>query len=107
MQGAVAPLTAGQAVDHPSIVGSNDGLKYIVPTSQTSGMALAAGYLGIFGFFFCPLGLGALVLGVLALRDLRANPYKNGTGRAWTGIVCGAIQLASLVAWLVLARTKH
>lgn len=101
-QGAVAPLTAGQAVgDMPVGYPSNDGLQYIVPTAQTSGMALAAGYLGIFGFFFCPLGIGAFVCGILGLRDLKAHPHKNGAGRAWTGIVLGAIQVLLMLGWLV------
>lgn len=92
-QGAQATITAGQAVGNQPIGHASDGLQYIVPTGQTSGSALAAGYLGIFGFFFCPLGIGALALGIMGLRDLKQNPQKNGTGRAWTGIVCGVVQI--------------
>jgi hypothetical protein len=107
MQGAVAPLTAGQAVGDVPVAPGADGMQFIIPTAQTSGMALAAGYLGIFGFFFCPLGIAGLVTGLLALRDLKRSPHKNGAVRAWTGIVLGALQIVMMIVWaIVVAMAK-
>jgi hypothetical protein len=70
--------------------------------------ALAAGYLGLFAFF--PLlgalaGPGALICGILALRSIRADPSLSGKGRAWFGIVAGALlsvpQILGVVAMIV------
>ena len=91
-QGAVAALTAGQAVGGAPIGPDGDAMRFIAPTAQTSGMALLSGYLGIFGFFFCALGPIAILTGFLGLRDLKKNPHKHGVGRAWTGIILGGIQ---------------
>lgn len=108
MAGAQGRLTAGQAVgDQPVGTAAVDGgLQYIVPTAQTSATAMIAGYLGIFGFFMCPLGPFALALGIKGLADLKKNPHKNGSLRAWTGIICGGIQTAVCLIWLFMALAK-
>lgn len=66
-----------------------------------SGWAIVAGYLGLFSVLlvFAPLALGA---GIVALRDIRQHPTKLGVGRAWFGIVMGAIFTALLL--VVLAK---
>ena len=74
------------------------GLKYIIPTSQTSGTSLAAGYLAILAIFVIPLAPVAVLLGVLGLRDLKQHPEKNGWGRAMTGIVLGGLLTLTLIA---------
>jgi hypothetical protein len=63
--------------------------------------AIAAGYLGLLSFF--PLigllfGIGAVVLGIRALRQIKADPSLSGKGRAWFGIIVGG-PMAAL--WLV------
>ena len=68
---------------------------------------MAAGYLGIFGFFFPPIGVAALVLGILGVRDLKNHPEKNGWGRAITGIVLGALMtLATLFLAVLIVLGK-
>lgn len=64
-------------------------LHWIVPV-ETSGLAIIAGYLGLFAILgvFAPF---ALLFGILALRDINANPKKHGRGRAIFGIVMGVI----------------
>ena len=44
----------------------------------------------------------ALVLGILALRDLKLHPHKRGMGRALTGIVLGALGTLAMIAVLLL-----
>lgn len=78
-------------------------LSYIIPTGQTSGLALVAGYIGIVGCFMAPIGPIAIALGIFALRDLKRNPQKNGKGRAVTGIVLGSIGTAITLLWAFLA----
>jgi sugar phosphate permease len=65
-----------------------------------SGLAIAAGYAGLFALLIVPAPL-ALVLGLLAVRDIKKNPKKHGMGRAVFGIVMGALGTAVLTffAW--------
>lgn len=82
------------SVRPPPSAGELDAL--LTPINRT-GMSIAAGYLGLFalfpfvGFFF---GIGAIVLGVLALKDLKARPAQRGHKRAWFGIVVGSLSVA-------------
>lgn len=73
----------------------------LVPVGR-SGMAIAAGYLGLFSVipYVGPL---AVVTGVLALRGLKRDPKLHGAGRAWFGIVMGAL-FTALYGMVFLAR---
>lgn len=66
-----------------------------------SGLAVAAGYAGLFALLVAPAPL-ALLLGLVALRDLRMNPAKHGMGRAVFGTIVGALGTAVLVAGLLV-----
>ncbi len=61
----------------------------ILPVGR-AGSAIAAGYLGLLSPFaiFAPL---AVVFGVVALRTLKREPHLHGAGRAWFGVVMGAL----------------
>ncbi len=62
--------------------------------------ALVAYYLGVFSLIPCVglfLGPAALVLGILGLRYVKANPTAKGTGHAIAGIVLGG--LTTLAYW--------
>jgi hypothetical protein len=76
-----------------------DAPSWLLPTGR-SGLAIAAGYLGLFSILvmFAPI---SLVVGILALRDLKRTPGKLGKGRAIFGIVMGA--LFSIVLILLIA----
>lgn len=65
-----------------------------------SGLAIAAGYLGLFAILLLPAPF-ALITGLLAVRDLRRNPHQHGMGRAVFGIVTGAVFTLALVALLL------
>ncbi len=75
-------------------------LKYLLPIGR-SGWAIAAGYLGLVSvlLIFAPF---ALATGLLALRDIRRKPALLGAGRAWFGIVMGAIFSVGLILAFVL-----
>jgi hypothetical protein len=54
--------------------------------------ALIAYYCGVFSIIPCfPIGLAALVLGILRLKHARQHPESKGKVHAWIGIVAGAI----------------
>ena len=76
---------------------SDPTMRMLMPIGR-SGLAIAAGYAGLFAFLILPAPI-ALVLGILAIRDLRANPKKRGMGRAVFGTIVGAVFSAILV-WM-------
>jgi hypothetical protein len=82
----MAPPPQPQLAPEP-VDGNRDPLRFVAPI-HASGMAVAAGYLGLFSvlLIFAPF---ALVTGIFALRDLKANPTKTGKGRAYFGIGMG------------------
>jgi len=67
------------------------------PGDATGGMipyknvpALIGYYLGVFSIIPCfPIGLAALVLGILGLRKVKQQPEVKGTVHAWIGILAG------------------
>ena len=67
----------------------DDGLQYVIPIN-TSGLAIAAGYVGLISVLCFPAPV-ALILGILALRQLNKNPKLHGRGRAIFAIVMGVI----------------
>ncbi|MDO4574176.1 MAG: DUF4339 domain-containing protein [Planctomycetia bacterium] len=62
-------------------------LTWVAPVN-TSWTAIIAGYLGLFSFLIFPAPF-ALLFGILAIRDLKANPAQAGWGRAIFGVVTG------------------
>ena len=83
----------------PMIPDDGGALNLLIPVGPQSGLAIAAGYLGIFSLFLVP-GPLALAFGIFALRDLKQHPHKRGLGRAYTGIVLDAITTILLVVIL-------
>jgi hypothetical protein len=80
-------------------LGDSAAVRMLLPVGR-SGLAIAAGYAGLFALLIAPAPL-ALLLGILAVRDLRKNPKKHGMGRAVFGIVTGALGTAVLALILV------
>jgi len=81
-------------------LGQDPLVRMLLPVGR-SGLAIAAGYLGLFSLIFFPAPL-ALLFGILAIRDIRRHPEKHGMGRAIFGVVMGALFTIPLVAGLVL-----
>ncbi len=67
----------------------DDGLQYVVPVN-TNVLAILAGYLGLVSVLCFPAPF-ALIVGILALRQLKKNPEQHGKGRAVFGIVMGVL----------------
>lgn len=74
---------------------------------QPPGTAVASLVCGIvalmFGWFcFFPVpGILALILGVVALGQLKNSPSQSGRGYAIAGIIMGGINVAFLLLWIV------
>lgn len=62
--------------------------------------AIAAGYLGLLSplIIFAPF---ALLVGILALKEMKKDPELTGAGRAWFGIIMGAIFSLAFAAMLI------
>ena len=67
----------------------DEGLQYVIPIN-TSGLAIAAGYVGLISPLCLPAPF-ALLLGILALRHLKKNPKLHGKGRAIFAIAMGLL----------------
>lgn len=63
------------------------GMRMLIPVGR-SGLAIAAGYLGLFSVLVIPAPF-AVILGIMALNELKRKPELHGAGRAWFGIIMG------------------
>lgn len=103
----VAPKVGGPigaAGPQDGDTGPSSVLHYILPVGR-SWQSIWAPYLGLVSLLPVPiigqaLGIGAIVLGVLALK--RARKGGHGTGRAIIGVVLGSIGLVVGVIFLVM-----
>ncbi len=106
MTGDPPPMTQAPVIPAPQ--GADQDLAWIVPV-HTDGVAIAAGYAGLFSLLCFP-GPFALGLGIWALRRLRANPQLSGRGRAIFAIVAGSLgtigTILSIVAVVNSTRGK-
>jgi hypothetical protein len=88
---------------------SNDpAIRLLIPVGR-SAWAIAAGYFGLFSFIVFPAPL-ALILGIIAIRDLKRHPEKRGMGRAIFGLVMGVIGtclLLFMVLGLIINTTSR
>lgn len=93
----VAPWPYGQPVGAAPV--RDRSVEALIPVNRT-GLSIAAGYAGLFAVLivFAPI---ALVLGVLALRDLSHKPTVAGRGRAWFGVVAGGLGTIVLIGMLL------
>ena len=81
--------------------GDDPMMRMLLPVGR-SGWAIAAGYLGLLSFLgvFAPF---SLIVGFVALRDLKQHPEKHGLGRTWFGIIMGAIGTIALLFAIAMA----
>jgi hypothetical protein len=73
-------------------------IRMLLPIGR-SGWAIAAGYAGLFAVLMLPAPL-ALVLGIVAIRDIKKHPDKHGMGRAIFGLVSGILFTTLLLLFL-------
>lgn len=99
--GAARPLP-GDGVDLRQADGG--GISTMIP--YTNPKALTAYYLGVFSLIPCLgllLGPPALVLGILGLQYVNANPTAKGTAHAWIGVIVGGLTTLGNVGVAVAA----
>jgi hypothetical protein len=87
-----------------SVPANDDPLRFVIPVNP-SVWAIAAGYLGLFSVL-CVFAPFSLIAGILALKDLKANPNKTGRGRALFGIIMGVIGTGTMIGVAVLSLLK-
>ena len=83
----------------PQNIENDSALKMILPIGR-SGLAIAAGYAGLFAFLLFPAPI-ALILSILAIYDLKHHPGKLGMVRAVFGLIVGALGTIALLALIV------
>ena len=74
-------------------------MRMVLPVGR-SGWAIAAGYMGLFSLLCVP-GPIALILGVIAVIDIKRNPERHGMGRAIFGIIMGTLGSIGLLLTIV------
>ena len=89
-----APATVGPDADDAAT-------RMLLPVGRTP-LSIVAGYVAFLSILlvFAPV---SLLLGILALRQLRSTPGRYGRGRAIFAIVMGAVFTVVLIAVLVHA----
>ena len=70
-------------------IGNDPTMRMLIPVGR-SGWAIAAGYCGLFALIpiFAPI---AIIVGIVALRDLKKHPESHGKGRAIFGLLMGCL----------------
>ena len=85
-------------------IGEDPAMRMLLPVGR-SAWAIAAGYAGLFAVLCFPAPI-ALVLGLVAIRDLKRHPDQHGMGRAVFAVVMGAVFSLLLVASLILMAAR-
>jgi hypothetical protein len=95
----------------PQVEAAPNAFDKLIPTKN--GQALAAYYLGVFSLIPCfgiALGIGAVVMGSLGLKAIKAKPGLPGKTHAIVGIVLGSLVLfghiAAVIAIAIAAQTS-
>lgn len=80
-------------------IDQDPGMRLLLPVGR-SPWAILAGYAGLFAVLgiFAPF---ALILGIIAVVDIKRHPEKRGMGRAIFGIIMGMIGSALLVLMVI------
>jgi hypothetical protein len=71
----------------PSDLAQSAGMRMLLPVGR-SGWAIAAGYLGLFSLLILPAPI-ALIISIVAIRDIKRHPETHGLGRAVFGLIMG------------------
>ncbi len=87
--GKMITIPGAPAVANVRRLEDDPAIRMLIPVGR-SPLAIAAGYMGLFSMLFFPAPI-ALILGLLAIRDIRAHPEKHGMGRAIFGLVMGIL----------------
>lgn len=85
-------------------LGENAGMRLLLPVGR-SFWAIAAGYAGLFAVLVLPAPI-ALILGIIAIYDIKTHPKRHGMGRAIFGVVMGAIFTILLLIFVIVGAMK-
>lgn len=90
-----ARLAAARAAEGGPDLGQDPAMRMLLPVGR-SAWAVLAGYLGLLAplLVFAPL---ALATGIAAVVEIQRRPEKHGMGRAFFGIVMGALFTVGLL----------
>jgi hypothetical protein len=86
-------------------VGDGAAMRMLLPVGR-SGLAIGAGYVALGSLLCGILAPVAVVLGILALKDIKKYPDKHGKGRAWFAIILGGLLTVAYAVLLVLLFTS-
>jgi hypothetical protein len=95
------PVMAGLA---PQNLGDDAAMRFILPVGRSL-WAIAAGYFGLFSFIVLPAPI-ALILGIVAIWDIKKHPEKHGMGRAIFGLVMGILGTGLLAIAMIAALSR-
>ena len=90
----------GYAPQQAQPIGADAGMRMLLPVGR-SGWAIAAGYLGLFSLFGGCVGPIAIVISIIAMRDIKSHPDRHGMGRAIFGLVLGIVGTIMLALILI------
>ncbi|HUY91620.1 MAG TPA: DUF4190 domain-containing protein [Pirellulales bacterium] len=82
-------------------LGDDAAIRMLLPVGRSL-WAIAAGYFGLFSLICFPAPI-AIILGLIAIRDIRKHPEKHGLGRAIFGLVMGVLCSIGFVVLLMNA----
>ena len=85
---------------------SETAMNLLAPVGPQSVVSFIAGYLGLLSLLIWPLGLFAVLLGIMGWSDLAKHPEKHGKPRAIVGMVGGAIGVLGTLFVIVGMFTK-
>lgn len=74
---------------HTDVNQTSVGMRLLLPVGR-SAYAIAAGYLGLFSILLVPAPF-AIILGIIAIKDIKKHKNKHGLPRAIFGITMGAL----------------
>lgn len=79
--------------------------------NQKALISMILGIVGLLGTCLCgifaagPLGIAAIVLGVLGRKEIASRPGETGSGMALAGIILGVVALILAVIGIILVGT--
>jgi hypothetical protein len=91
------PPPPGHARPRP--LGDDAAMRFLLPVGRSL-WAIAAGYMGLLSVLLLPAPV-AVVLAIVAIRDIQQNPEKHGMGRAIFGLVMGILFTIPLIGLVI------
>jgi hypothetical protein len=104
--GEMPEFTAALSIVAPASHTAPITMGAVPPPAKANLMAVWAMITGIVSFLCCQiLGPVSIVLGAVALSQIKKNPQQTGSGFAIAGIVLGVLSLIILVVLIVVFLT--